>query len=476
MNRLAFTALLLLWTAPSPAAEPLRALIVGGGPDPASNAAQIESHVRFVASLLPAGTRRRLLFADGKTDAATVAAADPSPGARTALSLLLPNSGLGDATLMRPPQLGARPDGPVTHDALRRSFSELLPRSAAPLLLYFAGHGSRDESASQVSYAMWNNEDLSVRDLAAEISRVPPKTPIVLVMAQCYSGGFADLLFRNGDPKSEPAPQNIAGFFSARQDRTASGCGVGTAAEDYQDFSSYFFGAIAGHDRFGKPVHAAAGDGRVTLHEAFCYALGHDESFDTPVCTSDVFLERYANLPDHEIFPLPYPVVYEAATPAQRAALDLLSGKLGAAGDARALAIYDRLKFQDPIGRPAQLTADRQSADQLSQLRETTLSALFAKWPALRWSGSPAFPKAAEEAARALDENGTSVRDVLSATKAHDDADSALDNEEAWLMRFADLYRSIVRAKHLRENGEGQIKARFERLWEAENAVLPLAK
>lgn len=467
---------LLAMLSATAAAEPMRALLVGGGPDPDSNVAQIESHVRFVAGLLPAGARRRLLFADGKIDTPSVAAADPRPeaAARGALSLLLPNSGLGMPSIMRPLQLEARPDGPSTHEGLRRAFAELLPKSSAPFLLYFAGHGSRDDASGQVAYSLWDNEDLTAPELAAEIARLPAKTVVTVVMAQCYSGAFADLLFRNADAKGEPVPQTVAGFFSARKDRTASGCGVGTGAEDYQDFSSYFFGALSGHDRFGKPVGGADcdGDGRVTLHEAFCYALGHDESFDTPVCTSDEFLERFADVSDQDIFSTSYPDMCHAATAAQRAALDLLSAKLGAQGDDRALAVYDRLTFNDPIGRDSQLTADRQSSDRLRRIRGQELAALFKKWPALRWVQSKDFASAAESAEKEMREG--SVRDILAAVQAHDDAQAALDNEEAWLVRFTGLYRSIGRARRLREEGDKSLKARFERLWETENAGWPL--
>ncbi len=62
--------------ADDPAGASVYALLVGGGPDVQSNAAQIEGHVRFVASLLPPSARRVLLFADGKTDRPTVSYAD----------------------------------------------------------------------------------------------------------------------------------------------------------------------------------------------------------------------------------------------------------------------------------------------------------------------------------------------------------------------------------------------------------------
>lgn len=91
---------------------------------------------------------------------------------------------------------------------------------------------------------MWNGDELKVRDLEEEISRLPHGSPVVLVMAQCFSGAFADVLFRGADLRGPLAEANLAGFFSARKDREAAGCSYATKRADYQDFSSYFLRAV----------------------------------------------------------------------------------------------------------------------------------------------------------------------------------------------------------------------------------------
>ncbi len=190
-----------------------------------------------------------------------------------------------------------RPACTTSHRALA-TLSAQAEKRPAPLLLYFAGHGTQDEKdETDTHYDLWNGDELNVRDLAAELSRLPRQMPVVLVMAQCFSGAFADVLFRGGDPKAGLAEGNVVGFFSAQKDREAAGCSYATERADYQDFSSYFFGALCGQDRFGDKVTGADydGDGTVSLHEAFCYALIHDRSADTPVCTSDVFLRSRAS-------------------------------------------------------------------------------------------------------------------------------------------------------------------------------------
>ena len=475
--------------APSavPEAVPLEALIVGGGPDENSNAAQIEGHVRFVTHLLPAAAKRRVLFADGKPENASVSYADTGAAAdaQRALAVLLQQNGPDEPLLLRKPELGTPTDGPSSRDAIHRAITDLLPKAggkpAAPLLLYFAGHGgpNEDKKEEDTEYNLWNHKPLAVHDLSMEIARLPPDTPVVLVMAQCYSGAFANLLFRKGDPHGELAPQDLAGFFSARNDREASGCGWNTGSADYQDFSSYFFGALCGHDRFGHPVTGTDfnRDGHITLHEAFCYALSHDESFDTPTCTSYLFLRRFVGLPDAKIYGMPYAEAWQAATSAQRAALDALSQKLGLGGENRALAAWDRLMFQDPQGTPAELASYREATDRLSTMRQAALESLFQRWPVLRWKNEKAgYSQAMDGAAKELAGNKSLSSDLREAGDASDRADAAMEEEEARLMRFIDLYAGVVLAKHLRENGEKAVKANFARLWAAEQQSLPLGE
>ena len=482
-----FAALLLVARAAGAAdapAVPLYALIVGGGPDVDNNAAQIEGHVHFVAGLLPATAKRVVLFADGKADHESVSYADPGDAAdaKRALAVLLADNDAAEPLLTRAPRLGVAPDGPARLQEFHRALAKLSTQASkepAPLLLYFAGHGTRDEkNEANTAYDLWEGDALKVRALAAEVARLPRQVPVVLVMAQCFSGAFADLLFRGGDPKGALIEQNLAGFFSAQKDREASGCSYETERDDYQDFSSYFFGALCGHDRFGGAVGGADfdGDGTVSLHEAFCYALIHDPSADTPVCTSDAFLQRFAPLPDPAIYGTPYQEAWQAATAAQRAVLDALSAQLGLAGEARALAVFDRLTYGDPMVRPSLIRSQGEAKEKLNAVRQTALAPLFEHWPALRWGGpSREEQRALEGATEELARDKALRQTVLAAEKAHEQADDAVDSEEAALQRFASLYGHIVEARSLRAHGGEEVKTPFERLWKAEQKALPTA-
>src|SRR5439155_20883779 len=176
-----------------------------------------------------------------------------------------------------------------------------------------------------------------VRDLAAHVASLPPDVPVTLVMVQCFSGAFGNLVFQGGDPKAPPVERQIAGFFAAPAERMAAGCTPEVNEAEYRDFTSYFFAALCGRDRVGRRVTGADynHDGRVGMDEAFAYSLAHDVSIDVPVCTSDVFLRRFVPGQDEEIFRTPYSQVRAWATPAQGAALDELSAALKLTGDAR---------------------------------------------------------------------------------------------------------------------------------------------
>ena len=66
-------ALVLVWSPVGAGSAPsLRTLIVGGGPEPEDNQVAIERNVHYVSRLLPAGSPRTILFADGSTTTKTV--------------------------------------------------------------------------------------------------------------------------------------------------------------------------------------------------------------------------------------------------------------------------------------------------------------------------------------------------------------------------------------------------------------------
>ena len=142
------------------------------------------------------------------------------------------------------------------------------------MLLYFTGHGSRarDGNLDNNDFDLWGEQEkLSVKDLAAQITKLPADVPVTLVMVQCFAGAFGNVIFTGGDPKAAPVNREIAGFFAATRERTAAGCTPELNEADYHDFTSYFFAALSGRDRVGRPVTGADynGDGRVGMNEAF---------------------------------------------------------------------------------------------------------------------------------------------------------------------------------------------------------------
>lgn len=310
----------------------LHALIVGGGPDLEHNQVAIESNVRYVDRLLPDDAQRRILFTDG------------NPKSKNVLF-----EGKDSSEQYRAPQL-PRLDGPAQLDNVKTEIASLAKRtpSGAPVLLYFTGHGSPNQASGfhNNTFDLWNKDELSVKDLATSLNSFPKSTPITLVMVECFSGAFGNVLFENGDPEGALANRNICGFFASVNVRMAAGCTPEVNEANYHDFTGYFFAALTGTDRLGKPVTGADynKDGKVGMNEAFVYTLINDESIDTPVCTTDVFLRRFIKTEDKAIFETPYSDVKKWATPAQVAGLDAMSKTLNLSGEDRLQTAYNIVK------------------------------------------------------------------------------------------------------------------------------------
>ncbi len=135
----------------------------------------------------------------------------------------------------------------------------------------------------------------------------------------------------------------------------------------------------------------------------------------------------------------PSRLISAAATPAQRAALDALSARLGLGGEHRLLDAYDRLMFSQPAAQPRQTQAYREAQDKLNALRLDNLHALFAHWPALRWRDARDYDSATKGAAEQLSKDAARCREIEETQDRFDRADDALDEEEALLVRFTDL-------------------------------------
>ncbi len=301
------------------AATPPRVLIVGGGPSREYNQAAIESNVRYVARVLDKGSPYRVLFADGEANRSTVRYTPKG----------------SDDDRYRAPQL-PRLDGPALAPTVNREIGAL-GRGASPVFLYFTGHGSlaEDIEPNTSQFDLWRENRLAVPELARLLTAYPKATPVTLLMVQCHAGGFAKLIFQDGNPAKPPIANRFCGFFASLEVRPAAGCTPSIDEADYHDFTGYFVAALTGRDRMGRSVQSADydHDGRVGMNEAFCWSMVNDDSIDTPTCTSDEFLRDVVKTPDEKTFSTPYATVLGWASPAQRAAIETLKARLPRKGN-----------------------------------------------------------------------------------------------------------------------------------------------
>ncbi|MDR3692527.1 MAG: hypothetical protein P4L46_24305 [Fimbriimonas sp.] len=310
---------------------PFRTLIVGGGPDEEHNQVAIESNVRYFSRVMPAGSPTRVLFTDGNPDSKNIQCQDE-----------------GEKIFYKKPDI-SRIDGPSELSSIRSEIATIATDAhsnpASPVLLYFTGHGSPDPSSefNNNSYDLWNHKHLSVSQLSESLKEFPKSTPITLIMVECFSGAFGNTLFEGGDPGGALADLNLCGFFASVAQRPAAGCTPELKEANYRDFTSYFIAALTGVDRLGNKVTGADynRDGRVGMNEAFAYSLIHDDSIDTPVCTSDVFLRHFVKTPDRDVMTTPFSDIQRWATRSQRVALDWLADSINMRGEDRVQRAYD---------------------------------------------------------------------------------------------------------------------------------------
>ena len=117
-------------------------------------------------------------------------------------------------------------------------------------------------------------------------------------MVQCYSGGFANVIFKEGDPKKGLADQTRAGFFATVHDRVVAGCTPDIREEDYREYSTRFWEALCGESRIGNKIQKPDYnlDGFTSLLEAHTYVILNSETIDLPIKTSDILLRKFIEI------------------------------------------------------------------------------------------------------------------------------------------------------------------------------------
>ena len=321
-------------------------LTIGGGYSPAGNQISLERNVVFfnklLAEQLPSDTAHDLYFADGKS---------PNPDLQfEPKEVKIPKANLLAAALFgstKNIKLEYRNNelkdvrGASSPSEVEAWFKDTGSKLVAGdrLILYITAHGGRGhkDKKHNTKIFMWNNQSLEASKLAEHIAGLPEGVSVVTVMVQCYSGGFANLIFDGADPKKAEAKRSICGFYATVQDRVAAGCTPDINEEDYDEYSSHFWAALRGKNRVERDVTKPDydGDGAVSFEEAHAFTMISSHSLDIPIKTSGAFLRRHSKMEEKDKPDLlhaektPYFELLTHARPADLAALDALSARLG---------------------------------------------------------------------------------------------------------------------------------------------------
>ena len=477
------TATLIFVAARSSSAIPLHALTVGGGPEPSMNQFAIESNVRYLDRLLKDVPDKTILFADGNRQTPSVAFLQATPelsDEETAFRWIFDESfDEPEITRFRVPQI-AQIDGPSKKASVQNALAALSQKRDGQFLLYFTGHGEPNRAARRRGGAdafennlfdLWRGETLSVKELAASLKALPTDKPVVLVMVQCFSGAFGNLIFQDGDASKPVVDRNFCGFFATVKERPAAGCTPEINEAEYHDFTSYFFAALSGRDRLNRPISGADynGDGLVGMNEAFAYSLINEPSIDIPVSTSDVYLRRVIDVPIEEVASASYGHLLGTAATWQKAALEGLSRRLKLSGDDRTRKVHQELENR-VRGNVARGAMDWPAA--LLARRSDIRAALQQKFPDLKADPKTPFYAAARRAAlRDMKKYSRQTEQLLDSVQ---NAADGMDNEEkqeareAMLYRFLRMARTLALEEALRTKGQPAQKAFFARLRSAE--------
>jgi TPR repeat protein len=322
-----------------------RFLILGSGFSREKTAVSTERDIAFVADSLGANAKPDILFCDGNTKAEVVRIKGPLPPDQQVVAdlFLAPDADRTTSTY-RAPNLRVR-FRPDSRDALEQLFGDINGSMGLGdrLIVFATGHGGRPEDRMQnSSLSLWGEPSISVDEFSDLLGGATRKERVVLIMNQCFGGGFADLIFDPPKNRMKLADPCLCGFFATPADEPASGCTSDPNSPEYEDYSSYFFAAIFGKTYDGKPVPLQDvdfdGDGKVSMREAHAYAMIHANNEDLPVTTSDVFLRRFSKTRDVRNASMVLPSASKTgllnlATPDQKAVIDALLRLLNLPGN-----------------------------------------------------------------------------------------------------------------------------------------------
>ncbi|MEA5509275.1 Caspase domain-containing protein [Crocosphaera sp. UHCC 0190] len=285
-------------------------LVIGGGGSPESNEIALEKNLLYFQRTL-----KNMGFNTPSTSIFFANGNEEKPSIR-----YINSQGQEQFKIPNIPNL----NGSATVDNFKNWIEQNKSNQSAnkPLFFYFTGHGILNhENANNNAFMLWNNTPVTVRNFSNTLDKLPQDTHIVTMMAQCFSGSFANFIYQNGDPNKPLAKQTRCGFFATIKTLPSVGCTPEVNEADYEDYSSSFFAGLSGVNRIGQKVTSADynKDGRVSYSEAHAFAKVDEETSDLPVSTSETWLQEKASKKDiDELVNIPILELAKNARPEQK--------------------------------------------------------------------------------------------------------------------------------------------------------------
>ena len=467
-------------------------LVIAGGQAAANNQVSLEKNVLFfrkVAAEKAPGASLTEFFSSGNAHIRSVQfeSADARLPAANILMARLFGSTRYLELQYRKHELG-QVDGITSPANLNRWFNENREhmKSGDRLIIYATAHGGRSgdkKKPHNTKIYLWQRQTIDVRGLQANLKQLPDGVSVVLVMAQCYSGGFAHTIFDDTDPGNGSFEVPACGFFATVNSRMSAGCTPDIDEENYDEFTSHFWAALRGQTRMENPVGDTDydGDGQVSFDEAWAYTVLTSHNIDIPMKTSGAFLRarsRYHGAKGNKNEDIlkqhaPYSRVLALADPIERKILEGLSDSLGLKGDSRYADAEARANEIEK--KRADLKKDFDAKKRIADgHRHAIRDELLGRWPEL---SNLQTPQAVALMADQADEFIAAVRghDRLKPWNAIEKEREAIDEErfqldKVWAqhVRFLRTHNNVVLAENLRILGNADDIEAFEAIREAE--------
>jgi hypothetical protein len=488
--RASIAFLVALFAVAAPATAKDYFLTIGGGYARTGNQASLEKNVLFSQRVLreagvPAA-QQGVYFADGTDARADLQVRDVAaiPQANRLMAEFFGDE--DDLGLLYRNHAIAGVRGATSKANIERWFREVGPTLARGdrLVIYVTAHGQRsddDDNAYETSISLWNNEQLRVKELARLLDGLPAGVSVTAIMVQCYTGGFARLIYKDADPEQGVSAQSRCGFFATVHDRQAAGCTPDVDKASYVEYSSYFWEAVSGKKQTGEAIAKPDydGDGRVSFAEAHAYTVLNAETIDLPVKTSGEFLSIESQFADEEHPTLmaadaPYEEVLNLATPAERAVLEGLSTLLGLTGSDRMEAAERGIDESRPRFRRRGRGFGRSPAREAGRIREMIVNDLRARWPELSNVLNPGaidlLTKRSAEFVAAVEQHPR----YAEYRKLMDTASAAPDPEKRRVKfeRFVAMAEDVVLRENLKRLGDANRIAQYDAIVAAEGRGL----